>query len=1433
MTTTHTHLLRCVAAGALLMVGVAIVAVPADAQPRSQQPAPGVPVAPAGASVVAADSPACEPEFIADELYVRCVLADAATSIDIAQIPAASGSDELWIQAWGGAGGTTPVQSDTVGTGGAAGFAQTVTTVDAYESRFGTTTLYYLLGGAGVFSGAANAGYAGTGGASTLVSSVPPTNNLDTATDVVVVAGGGGGGGQLCPSTNGSPVGPSSCEGAAGGDGGVAMSNASGQQRPAEPGVNGGAPGNGGIGGSSEDGQTQGADGVGGAGGGSVGVGGGSDALPPTGWVNDPSAVQTLTAGRGDAQEDGCNSVFWSPPACMFGGGGGGWGGGAAGFDELDFSASGGGGGGSFAVPSTTSDPQAPTLAPAGPVDGIGEVHLVFRVPIDFRSTFCTEQRLAGQEGFLCELPFNWAFQIPDGFLGEDWFVTMTANGGRGGNGAPAGQAQTTRTTNELAGETLYAWVGAAGAVSTTHGGSGGGASALALTDDPFSATISDDLLLVAGGSGGGMGLGVCGAESGSGGVAVAVDSSPVGASGVNGKPPGTDLPSGGGGAIVFGESYVAGIGGLAPGDPGADGRSALTFAGGPGGDGGPIAATLATGVLGEPIGPPPLGGGNAGGGSGYCHGGGGGAGAGSGGGGAGGSIGSDGLITSYVSGGTGGGGGSVAAGTDVDPTNLPGFAKVPITPRDETQGSVSLFFFQQGGSGPPPVPPDNSTINDVQPTLGYNGTSTAPLVYRISEAGQATPLVVSRPTALELWTVPIDGALQPGTTYEWDIVDGAGNALQSPRSFTVGENVADDGNDGVRVEMRSMNWFATQPNANAPAFVVPEPGQAVPQAQTGTIEGCPENAPSDCQAYRAALDDPDDYGTYFTTETAVQATTFQPSINFDWATHDPFGVGISELFTLRVTGAITVPVSGTYTFAVNSAGGARFTLNNPSGAPLGGGPLVDTWGQLNGACFASFPAVGEEDFTQLAIFLATFTCTNTNGVAAGRPVALEAGVTYPFVMDGFMSWAPGPFQLLYSQEFFAETPAPVPGAWLTQDCTTCEGATAPPPTAGAPWVTFSPERFGDSRAGFDTLDGGAAGGGENPAGGVFEVPIAGRGSVPVDAAGVLANVTVTGAEGPGFATLFDCGNRPNASTLNFQPDRSVANGAVMGLSPSGSVCVYTNRAAHVIVDVGGYVPSDSPVVTSGSERVLDTRPGFDTLDGLFAGGGTNGAGETVEVAVAGRGSVPADAAAVFANVTVTGADAAGFATVTSCGDQPATSSLNHQAQRSVANNALVELSPAGLLCVYSQRDAHVVVDITGYVPAGVDALSLFEAERFADTRDGFATIDGDQVGGGPIAGGQTLEVPIAGRGSVPADAVTAVANVTVTDAESAGFATAYQCGEPPSASTLNFQPGESTANTTITAFSTDGSLCVFVNQAADVVVDVTAYTTAPDNASQ
>lgn len=128
--------------------------------------------------------------------------------------------------------------------------------------------------------------------------------------------------------------------------------------------------------------------------------------------------------------------------------------------------------------------------------------------------------------------------------------------------------------------------------------------------------------------------------------------------------------------------------------------------------------------------------------------------------------------------------------------------------------------------------------------------------------------------------------------------------------------------------------------------------------------------------------------------------------------------------------------------------------------------------------------------------------------------------------------------------------------------------------------------------------------------------------------------------------------------------------------------------------------PSDTMIMSLSPVRLADTRPGWVAADGLFFGTGPVPARGVVQVQVAGRGGVPADAKAAVVNVTVVGAAGGGFATVFPCGTVPGTSSVNYLgvANEAVANEVIVKLSPTGSICVYTYAAANVLVDVAGYL---------------------------------------------------------------------------------------------------------------------------------------
>ena len=127
----------------------------------------------------------------------------------------------------------------------------------------------------------------------------------------------------------------------------------------------------------------------------------------------------------------------------------------------------------------------------------------------------------------------------------------------------------------------------------------------------------------------------------------------------------------------------------------------------------------------------------------------------------------------------------------------------------------------------------------------------------------------------------------------------------------------------------------------------------------------------------------------------------------------------------------------------------------------------------------------------------------------------------------------------------------------------------------------------------------------------------------------------------------------------------------------------------------------------------------------------------------------------------------------------------------------------------------------------GDDFIPLPPA-RVADTRPGFATIDGLDAGGGLRDVGSTLALKVAGRGGVDAGASAVALNVTAVDAVAPGFATVWPCGEPrPTASNLNFATGATVPNAVLAKVGADGTVCLFTSQPIHLVVDVNGYAPA------
>ncbi|MFN8024115.1 MAG: CAP domain-containing protein [Acidimicrobiales bacterium] len=389
----------------------------------------------------------------------------------------------------------------------------------------------------------------------------------------------------------------------------------------------------------------------------------------------------------------------------------------------------------------------------------------------------------------------------------------------------------------------------------------------------------------------------------------------------------------------------------------------------------------------------------------------------------------------------------------------------------------------------------------------------------------------------------------------------------------------------------------------------------------------------------------------------------------------------------------------------------------------------------------------------------------------------------------------------------------------FTVDPAAATGAVEPAPTASpsGPSVGFqplAPARVVDTRdnLGATKLDAGVT----------KTIQIAGRGGVPAGASAISANFTVVGQSGGGYLTVWNCAaTRPVVSTVNFSGGEVAPNAATIPLDGSGNLCVFSTTATHLVIDVNGFYGSSGTAKFTpvNPVRVMDTREGLGATGPLTDG-------RTVSLKVTGTAGVPEGVSAVTLNVTSTNSSLDGYVTVWACDDeQPLVSNLNPARGRVRPNLVVTPVAADGTVCLYTLNSTHLVVDVTGYLSGGsVRKFTPSAPFRFTDTRDRLRPEVNAGTGGSQLQAGQTLVVQIAGVRGVPSGAKAVSLNLTVTNAIAAGYITAWPCGDRPVVSTANYEAGTPVSNGAQLPLSAGGTLCIYSNQTAHVVIDVNGW---------
>lgn len=384
------------------------------------------------------------------------------------------------------------------------------------------------------------------------------------------------------------------------------------------------------------------------------------------------------------------------------------------------------------------------------------------------------------------------------------------------------------------------------------------------------------------------------------------------------------------------------------------------------------------------------------------------------------------------------------------------------------------------------------------------------------------------------------------------------------------------------------------------------------------------------------------------------------------------------------------------------------------------------------------------------------------------------------------------------------------------------------PVVAAATTLGSSPVAAGD----YPTIDGQYTETGPITAGTSFSLKVTGRGGVPETGVGAVAlNVAVTNPTASSYLTVYPTGSAvPTAANLVFDAGDTVPNMVIVKVGTGGQISLFNyGGTTDVVVDVLGWFPDGASFTGLDPARLMDTRAGYPTIDGQFAGIGPAGPGGTKELVVTGRGGVPTTGVgAVALNVTVANATASSFLTVWPTGaDQPTAANLNYLAGETVPNMVMAKVGAGGRISLFNYAgSADLVVDVLGWFPETGSFTGLTPA-RLADTRSGYPTIDGQFQGVGAVGANGTLELTVTGRGGVPTTGAGAVAlNVTAANASAPSFLTVFPTGaSKPTAANLNFVAGQVVPNMVIVKVGVGGKVSLYnLAGSVDVIVDVLGW---------
>ena len=368
---------------------------------------------------------------------------------------------------------------------------------------------------------------------------------------------------------------------------------------------------------------------------------------------------------------------------------------------------------------------------------------------------------------------------------------------------------------------------------------------------------------------------------------------------------------------------------------------------------------------------------------------------------------------------------------------------------------------------------------------------------------------------------------------------------------------------------------------------------------------------------------------------------------------------------------------------------------------------------------------------------------------------------------------------------------------------------------AASGYTAVTPFRFADSRSSLRIT--------KLLAGVPKRIHVAGTAGLPADITAVSANFTITRPTGASYLTVYNCATvAPTVSTLNFAANENVANAGIFPLSATGDLCVWSPVQTDLVLDINGHFRAAS----GNSYNPLTPTPLVDSDTQLNVIGRV-AANDVVQVNVPDAGvNVPANATAVAINLTGANPAATGYITAYPCNiTRPTVSSVNPLPGTTKSNLAIVPLSPNGELCLYTNSDVDMKVDVLGYFTAG-GAGTIVPAgpARVTDTRDLYRAPMNLGTGGDTLTANQTYTLSLSGERGIPGTIQALSLNITAVRPTGNGSLTVWGCGTEPPVDSLVFFNGKTVANGVQVKVSASGDICIRSTTDTHFIIDVTGW---------